>query len=468
MLGSPRVVVLLALLALAPALSGCADPAAPALAPTDPLPVAGAPAEFSPPALVASTSGDWSAHDPTIVADPRSGTTYVAFMMGKGGANSTQHGGIGIGDLYVRRSDDMGRTFSDPVRVNPASGDVYPDYRVGPQMALGPHGEVYVVWVSATPSPKLMHGMRTLNFAVSTDGAKSFAPPLTIVDEGEMSGRSFFDIDVSSDGGIYVAWLDSPVVRDANGTLVGDKSRQSAVRFARSIDSGRSFGPSIAVSYDPCPCCNVFVLAGRGDDVYVSWRGVIKDADGKTTRDIMIAASTDGGQSFGAPVEVHDDQFEIDGCVHVGAPMALDSKGRIHIAWYTGKEGAAGIFYAVSSDRGASFGDPVPVLAGAWVPPSRVDLALDGDGNAWLAYEYPAELRDTKGDDDPIWRYNKTSALIGISMVASDGELWHSPQPLNTVDGRVPALAIVPRAVIVMWGSAKNEIWASVAPLSGA
>lgn len=472
------LVIVLASLALAPALSGCTQPAAPSTLPDDAArateaPTASsrspeAPAEFSPAALVATTSGEWSAHDPALAVDPRSGTTYVALVMGKGGVNSTQHGGIGAGDLYVRRSEDSGRSFSEPVRVNPASGEVYPDYRVGPQLAVGPRGEVYVLWVNATPSPKLMHGMRTLHFAVSTDGARSFAPPVAIVDEGVMSGRSFYDLDVSKSGAIYVVWLDSPVARDDNGTLVGDKTRKSAVRFTRSTDGGASFESSIPLGDDPCPCCNVFVLAGRDEDVYVSWRNVVKDEAGKTTRDMVVASSRDGGRTFGTPVEVNDDQFLIDGCVHVGAPMVMDSQGRIHVAWYTGKEGAAGIFYAVSSDRGASFGAPIPILAGPWVPPSRVDLALDGDDNAWLAYEYPAELRETRGDDDPIWRYNKTSALIGVSKIAPDGTPWHSPQPLNAADGRVPALATSPSAIIVMWGSVKNEVWASIAPLQGA
>lgn len=470
-----------ALLTILSLLAGCSTPATSEDPPAGAFDTAGealtsapTPAEdsdvpialFSPPALVSSASGEWSAHDPAIAVDPRSGTTYVAFVMGKGGVNSTRHGGIGTGDLYVKRSENAGETFSDPVRVNPASGDVFPDYRVGPQMAVGPRGEVYVLWVNATPSPKLMHGMRTLHFAVSTDGAESFAHPVTIVDEGEMSGRSFFDVDVSDDGKIYVVWLDSPVTQDANGTLVGDKSRPSTVRLARSTDGGHSFERSTVIAQDPCPCCNVFVLAGNGDDVYVSWRSAVKDADGKTVRDVVVARSADGGETFGTPVEVHDDQFVIDGCVHVGAPMAMDSEGRLHVAWYTGKEGAAGIFYAVSSDRGASFADPLPILAGPWVPPSRVDLALDGDNNAWLVYEYPAELRSTRGDDDPIWRYNKTSALIGISKVTPDGDLWQSGQPLNAADGRVPAIAATHHSLIVMWGSVTNEVWASIAPLA--
>lgn len=476
---SPRAThLVLASLFLPLVLAGCAEPpgpAEPADAPTptpsparDVAPSAGSFSLFSPPALVATSSGEWSPHDPALAFDPRTGTTYFAYVVGMGGANSTKHGGIGTGNLYVRRSEDSGATFSEPVMVNPASGEVFPDYRAGPQVAVGPRGEVYVIWVNSTHAPKLMYGLRTLHFAVSTDGARSFAPPVTIVDDGQTSGRSFFDVAVSESGTIYVAWLDSPAMRDENGTLVSDKSRQSAVRLTRSTDGGRSFEPSIVLGTDPCPCCNVFVLAGRGDDVYVSWRNVVKDEAGKSTRDMVVAASSDGGQTFGAPVEVHDDAFPIEGCVHVGAPMAMDSQGRIHVAWYTGKEGAAGIFYAVSSDRAASFGAPIPILSGAWVPPSRVDIALDGADNAWLAYEYPAELRETRGSDDPIWRYNQTRALIGVSKVLPDGQVWKSSQALNAADGRVPAIATAGHAIVVMWGSVDNDIWASIAPLHGA
>lgn len=432
--------------------------------------------EFSTPIQVASATSELSAHAPAVVVDTDKDIMYVAFVQNAGGAASTQHGGIGIGDLYMKSSTDGGETFSDPVRVNDEEGDVYPDHRVPPRIDVGPNGEVYALWVNTVYSPNLMHGMRNLQFAASTDGAKSFSPPVAIVDENQLAGRSFYGLDVSADGKIYVGWLDNPVGRLENGTLVSDDSRQSTVRFARSVDGGKTFEPSVELpeSTDPCPCCNVHVLAGSDNTVLVSWRQTFPNPSGATAtiRDIVTARSDDGGQTFTKPTKVSNDNFAYDGCAHVGAPMAMDSKGILHVAWYTGKEGAPGIYYATSSDMGRSFGKPVPIVVGDWVPPSRVDLTIDDKDNAWLAYEYPAELLSgnasypAQPNEIEAWDYAKASALIQVTKVTPEGEVFKTQQQLNQVDGKVPVIATGRDTVTVIWGSTSNEVVCSSASIS--
>jgi len=432
--------------------------------------------QFSTPIQVASASSELSSHAPAVAVDADKDIMYVAYVVNAGGAASTQHGGIGIGDLYIRSSTDGGKTFSDPVRVNVEEGDVYPDHRVPPRIDVGPNGEVYALWVNTEYSSNLMHGMRNLQFAVSTDGAKSFSPPVAIVDENQLAGRSFYGLDVSADGKIYVGWLDSPVKRLENGTLVGDDSRQSTVRLARSLDGGKTFEPSVELegSANPCPCCNVYVLAGPDDNVFVSWRKVYEPtAMGEPTiRDMVVARSTDGGQTFTEPTKISNDNFKYDGCAHVGAPMAMDSEGRLHVAWYTGKEGAPGIYYATSSDRGQSFSKPVPIVVGDWVPPSRVEMTIDDKDNVWLAYEYPAELLSGDGsypsqpNEIDAWNYAKASALIQVAKITPEGEVFKTEQQLNQVDGRVPVIATGRDAVTVIWGSTSNEVLCSSTRIS--
>jgi hypothetical protein len=68
------------------------------------------------------------------------------------------------------------------------------------------------------------------------------------------------------------------------------------------------------------------------------------------------------------------------------------SKGKLHIVWYTGKEGTPGIYYAVSSDKGETFSKPLPIFNGTWVPPLKSSLAVDRYNNTWIAWEDIAEL----------------------------------------------------------------------------
>jgi hypothetical protein len=72
-------------------------------------------------------------------------------------------------------------------------------------------------------------------------------------------------------------------------------------------------------------------------------------------RDITVEHSTDKGiaQSFSKPVQVNDDRWFMNGCPDAGPGMAFDSKGRLHIAWFTGSETGAdgqGFYYASSDD----------------------------------------------------------------------------------------------------------------------
>jgi hypothetical protein len=63
----------------------------------------------------------------------------------------------------------------------------------------------------------------------------------------------------------------------------------------------------------------------------------------------------------------------------------VDSRGRVHLAWYTGAEGRAGLYHAVSADRGVTFSGPAPIVTD--LPGTTTALASDGAGGVWLAWE---------------------------------------------------------------------------------
>jgi hypothetical protein len=110
--------------------------------------------------------------------------------------------------------------------------------------------------------------------------------------------------------------------------------------------------------------------------VYLAWRAVLPG----NVRDIVVARSTDGGITWSSPVRAHADDWVFDGCPHAGPSMQVDESGRVHVAWWTGKEGAAGAYYARSDDRGRTFGDPVTLGTAAFSRPAHVQLALvDGE-----------------------------------------------------------------------------------------
>jgi hypothetical protein len=131
-------------------------------------------------------------------------------------------------------------------------------------------------------------------------------------------------------------------------------SGQSAVHLARSTGHGASFEKPVRVSVDDhagvCPCCRPSIAFGAGGAVHVSWRAVF---DGNI-RDFVVATSADSGQTWGAAVRVAEDNWSINGCPHSGSSMATLG-GRLYVSWYTVSEGESQIYIAQSDNGGRSF-----------------------------------------------------------------------------------------------------------------
>src|SRR5690606_29153629 len=143
--------------------------------------------------------------------------------------------------------------------------------------------------------------------------------------------------------------------------------------------------------------------------------------------------SEDGGRTFASPVRVHADGWVIDGCPHAGPAIGVDSAGRLHVAWYTGREGRQGVFYAVSEDGGRSFGPRVALVEGEWVPVSLVRLAVDPRGGTWFVWD------DRRGE----------ARMVHLAHAAEGGR----PRPVGVVP--VPGAA----PVIAMHGNTMGLAW---------
>jgi hypothetical protein len=128
----------------------------------------------------------------------------------------------------------------------------------------------------------------------------------------------------------------------------------SAVYLARSTDRGATFEKSVRVSLDAnvevCPCCRPSVAFAGESTVYVSWRAVFDN----NVRDFVVAASQDGGRTWSEAARVAEDNWSINGCPHSGSSMAMSGK-RLYVSWYTVREDRSEIYLAYSEDGGRTF-----------------------------------------------------------------------------------------------------------------
>src|SRR5574343_1003621 len=225
--------------------------------------------------------------------------------------------------LFVSHSADAGRSFGEAVAVNREPELISADGEARPQIAaIGQH--IYVSWTQALPQPFAGH----IRFAVSEDGGKTFAEPLTVNDDSRPITHRF-NAMLADASGVTLAWIDK---RDGAGNP--DYSG-AAIYTARSTDGGRSFEPNRKLADHSCECCRIALAADTDGTPVALWRQIF----GKNTRDFALARLEE-------PLRhASEDGWEIDACPHHGGALAIGRDGARHLAWFTGADKNPGLFY---------------------------------------------------------------------------------------------------------------------------
>ncbi len=196
--------------------------------------------------------------------------------------------------IYFTRSTDQGQTFSMPFRISDTSGDCLDSDNTveGAVPAIGPNGEVYIVWA----------GPLGLVFDKSTDGGLTFGKDKVI---GSIPGGWDFEIeglsrangmpvtgvDLSNGpnkGVLYVNWIDA-------------RNGDPDVFVMSSRDGGGTWSAPVRVNDDAIK---------NGKAQFFTWMAIdpadgsvnvvfYDRRDGKGTQTgLTLARSVDGGQTF--------------------------------------------------------------------------------------------------------------------------------------------------------------------------
>ncbi|MBS4096946.1 MAG: exo-alpha-sialidase [Sulfuricella sp.] len=249
--------------------------------------------------------------------------------------------------LSISRSDDGGKTFGTPVRVNPEAENIAADGENRPKLAFGKQGEIYVSYTQSLDKP--FSG--NIRFARSSDGGKSFSVPLTVNDNREVISHRFDALKVDPRGRIVIAWLDK---RDASAAAAqGGKYTGAALYYAVSEDGGASFAANRQAAAHSCECCRVALALDKDGTPVALWRHVY----GKNVRDHALLRLDGKSEAQRAS----SDGWEIDACPHHGPALSISSDGVYHLTWFSNAAQHHGVFYARSTDGGKSFSAPLPI-----------------------------------------------------------------------------------------------------------
>lgn len=246
-----------------------------------------------------------------------------------------------------------------------------------PKIGYGPDGTLYTAYLVTKSVPGRRWPVNALRFAQSSDGGGRWTEPSTVSSDTSFGGstddHAFF---AAADGTLYLTWL-------AHG------GGAHHTWLSRSEDRGRTWSTPVTVDSGPsCPCCRTALTSDTDGALYVAWRRIYHDASGTTeVRDIAVARSDDHGRTWNAPVRVHTDDWQVNYCPDAGPSIKVGPDHIVHVAWWTGKEGQAGVHYARSSDRGRSFGAEIPLGIARLSRAAHVQLAVGERGEVVAAWD---------------------------------------------------------------------------------
>ncbi len=299
--------------------------------------------------------------------------------------------------------------WSAPGRIVEGEG-FFANWADLPAAVEGAGGLRFAHWLEKLGEDTYAYGVQV---ARSTDGGETWQRLGLLHDDDSPSEHGFVSY-VSLDDSVQAFWL------DGRKKIAGDPATFMQLRTTR-LDAHGAPPASTVLDENVCECCQTdAALTGAGPIV------VYRDRDASETRDVTVVRAA--GDGWTEPAILHRDGWKIFGCPVNGPAVAADGDA-VAVAWFTAADEDPRVLVAFSGDAGASFGEPIEIDGEQ--PLGRVDVALGGDGDAWVSWVATAgeaaeiRLRSAApdGDTGPVWSVAATSEKrsAGVPRMVRDG-----------------------------------------------
>ncbi|HVS28694.1 MAG TPA: sialidase family protein [Solirubrobacteraceae bacterium] len=299
----------------------------------------------------------------------------------------------------IATSKDGGKTFRQVLvpGVSRCTGGA--DERTSdPWVSFGPDGTLYManLTFSETQNSSLgLAGPSQLSASVSHDGGLTFDAPVAVQGfDDQYNDRESVTADPRRPGVAYYAFV----------LRYGSLGESGISMLSRTTNGGRIWSapaPIYAPGPGLLPDPDLIKVTPAGSVLHVftvdNASPFLPDPLPKIRFDVMVARSTDGGQSFAAPVKVADTapfppidpgtQKVVRSYPLVSTDVAPD--GTIYVTWNeipTSNGGASTIWFARSTDDGRSFSAP-GVVAQVSNQAFLASIAVAGDGTVGVTWD---------------------------------------------------------------------------------
>jgi hypothetical protein len=298
---------------------------------------------------------------------------------------------------------------SDRLMVN--SSDV-PSVRGLPDGTLAAH------WMENNgPDPEAYN----LNLAWSADG-RSWSAPVAPHRDKTVSQHGFATLFPIADGGLGLVWLDG---RTTHGDE-GDMQLRAAM-----FDKSHKQLSDTAIDSRVCECCPTSVALSADGPI-----AAYRNRSAGEIRDIYVTRLASGRWTM--PVNIHRDNFKIEGCPVNGPSIAAQGRD-VAVAWFTAPNDKNRSYLAFSHDSGRTF--TAPIHADDVESLGRVGIALRKDGSAIVGWVESATQM----------------SKFEIRRVQPNGTRSPAVVVGNLTGTRYPRLALVRDEVVLAWTESEGE-----------
>ena len=240
-----------------------------------------------------------------------------------------------------------------------------------PGVGIFPDGSVMVHWLARSGEGTYDYNV---NARISRDGGKTWGEPFLVNTDGKQAEHGFVSFAPTGKG-LAVIWLDG---RETKGMShdAGEHSGGGAMtlRFAEFLSDGTRVR-ELVLDSKVCDCCQTAVV-NTPKGLLAAYR----DRSDNEFRDISLVRPE---ALKPEPRDFSKDGWKINACP-VNGP-ALAARGDVvSSAWFTMGGGKPRVKAAVSTDGGDTFSAPIEV--DATFPTGRVDIAMLPSGISLLSW----------------------------------------------------------------------------------
>jgi hypothetical protein len=402
-------------------------------------------------AVMAAAGCQRAASEPTtltLTMPGRAGATpwvaasgsFVAVAWGATNAEGT--------DVVVAVSEDAGRTFAPPVRVNQVAGEARLGGELPPRVAVTARAgssqpEIAVLWTARAETTEIKS-------ARSRDGGRTFDAPQVLQAAAAPGMRGWPALALDRSGTAHSIWLDHRGLTAGTASQSGHEQHRGehdgvamAQKSGLFYSSGASASGEHELTKGVCFCCKTALAAGPDGTLFAAWRHVYEG----NMRDIALTVSRDGGKTFAAPVRVSEDKWAINGCPDDGPAIAVDEQGTAHLVWPTviGGENPEGALFYSSTPDGEHFTPRVRVPTLGSPKPTHPQIAIDPTGRVVVAWDELVQGR--------------RNAVARVLTRGADGSPTFGEVITLDTDGAAvyPVLAATSRGLVAVWTTGSGE-----------